>query len=190
MSLISKVQSYFYNYYLKQRLKLERFERNAMDFDQTKSIGILFDATEDNSRKEVMKYAELLSKNGKQVKLLGFINDKLKEASFPFKYFTKQNLSWSLVPKGTEIEEFIKKDFDVLINLYLPDRLIGLKNLPIEYISTFSKADLRVGPFSENHESYDLIIDTPQGTDLQHLIKQVDFFLNRINSPVYETAVV
>jgi len=190
MSLISKVQSYFYNYYLKQRLKLERFDRNSMDFDQTKSIGILFDATENNSRKEVMKYAELLSKNGKQVKLLGFINEKLKEASFPFKYFTKQNLSWSMIPKGTEIDQFIKKDFDVLINLYLPNRKLGLVNLPIEYISTFSKAQLRVGPFSENNDSYDLIIDTPKETDLQHLIKQVDFFLNRINSPVYETAVV
>ena len=190
MSLISKVQTYFYNYYLNKRLKLERFDRNAMDFEQAKSIGILFDATENNSRQEVIKYAELLSKNGKKVKLLGFINNKLQEANFSFNSFTKQNLSWSMIPQGIAIEEFIKKDFDVLINLYLPNRQGNLGNLPIEYISTFSKAHLRVGPFSENHESYDLIIDTPQGADLQHLIKQVDFFLNRINSPVYETAVV
>ena len=171
-------------------MKLERFDRNSIDFDQTKSIGILFDATENNSREEVMKYAELLSKNGKQVKLLGFINSKLNEASFPFKFFTKHNLSWSMIPKGKEIDQFIKKDFDVLINLYLPNQKLGLENLPIEYISTFSKAHLRVGPFSENNDCYDLIIDTPKETDLQHLIKQVDFFLNRINSPVYETAIV
>ncbi len=101
-----------------------------------------------------------------------------------------REVNWKMIPKSAEVSQFLTERFDILINLYLPaQEKDHKKNQPIEYISALSKAKLRVGPFSENTASFDLIIDVPAKADLQHLIKQIDFFLNRINSPVYETAV-
>jgi hypothetical protein len=154
-----------------------------MEFDVANSIGILFDATDGVNRNMVMDYAQNLKKQGKNVKLLGFVKSKEKELSFPFNFFTLQKVNWKMIPESAEVNQFLNRPFDILINLYLG------KNQPIEYISALSNANLRVGPYSDNTNSYDLIIDTPIGTDLEHLIKQVNFFLNKINSPVYGTAV-
>jgi len=183
MRFFSKIQSYFFKSHLNNKLAQIKSNRTSVDFDFAESIGILFDATDAKHRTKVRDYAQSLIRNGKHVKLLGFINSKEKELSFPFSFFSQREVSWKMIPESPEVDKFLKNDFDILINLYLG------KNNPIEYISAVSKANLRVGPYSDNTNSFDLIIDTPIGTDLEHLIKQVNFFLNRINSPVYEAAI-
>lgn len=183
MRFFSKIQSYFFKSHLNNKLSQIKFNNSSVEFDFAKSIGIVFDATDSKNRLRVMDYAQSLIKNGKQVKLLGFVNSKEKELTFPFSFFSKNEVSWKMIPESPEIDKFLKNNFDILISLY------SERNNPIEYISALSKASLKVGPYSDNTHSYDLIIDTPVGTDLEYLIKQVDFFLNRINSPVYETAV-
>lgn len=183
MSFVSKIRSYFFNSQLEKKLSQVKLNRSSIEFDIAESIGILFDATDAVNRTKVMDYAQNLIKNGKKVKLLGFVKSKQKDLSFPFKFFTLNEVNWKMIPESIDANQFINNKFDILINLYLG------KNNPIEYISALSNANLRVGPFSENTNSYDLIIDTPIGTDLEHLIKQVNFFLNKINSPVYGEAV-
>lgn len=180
MSLVSKIQSYFFNSHLNKKLSQKKSSRSSAELDGTESIGILFDATDAANRNRILDYAENLIKNGKKVKLLGFVKSKQKNLSLPFKFFTLQDISWKMIPESIEVNQFLKKRFDILINLYQGH------NLPIEYISALSKSNLRVGPFSKNANSYDLMIDTPSGSDLEHLIKQIDFFLNKINSPIYE----
>lgn len=183
MRFFSKIQSYFFKSHLNKKLSQIKSNRPSVEFDYAESIGIVFDATDSKNRIKVMDYAQSLIKNGKQVKLLGSVKSKEKELTFPFSFFCQREVNWKMIPESPEVDKFLKNDFDILINLYLG------KNNPIEYISAISKANLRVGPYSDNTNSYDLIIDTPIGTDLEHLIKQVNFFLNRINSPAYEAAV-
>ncbi|MFK8004724.1 MAG: hypothetical protein AB8H03_00070 [Saprospiraceae bacterium] len=183
MSIISKIRTYFFETQLNQKLSQIKVNRTSVEFDMAESIGILFDATDPSNRNKVVAYAQNMIKNGKKVRLLGFAKNKQKDLSFSFKYFTLNEVNWKMIPEGVEINQFINKKFDILINLYLG------KNKQIEYISALSKANLRVGPFSENSNCYDLMIDIPDSKGIDHLIKQIDFFLNRINSPVYEAAV-
>jgi len=183
MSIFSKIKSYFFEAQLNQKLSQIKINRTSVEFDIAESIGILFDATDPSNRNKVTAYAQNMIKNGKKVSLLGFVKNKQKDLSFSFKYFTLNEVNWKMIPESSEVNNFLNKKFDILINLYLG------KNNPIEYISALSKANLRVGPFSENPNCYDLMIDIPNSKGIDHLIKQVDFFLNRINSPVYEAAV-
>jgi len=183
MSIISKIRSYFFETHLNQKLSQIKVNRTSVEFDKAESIGILFDATDASNRDKVLAYAQKMIKNGKKVSLLGFVKNKQKDLSFSFKYFTLNQINWKMVPESAEINQFMNRKFDILINLYLG------KIRSIEYISTLSKANLRVGPFSENSNCFDLMIDIPNNKGIDHLIKQVDFFLNRINSPVYEAAV-
>jgi len=183
MSLISKIKYSFFETHLNQKLSQIKVNRTSVEYDVAKSIGILFDATDASNRNKVVAYAQSMIKNGKEINLLGFVKSKQKDLSFSFKYFTLNEVNWKMIPESAEINQFMNKKFDILINLYLG------KNNPIEYISALSKANLRVGPFSENSNCFDLIIDIPNNNGIDHLIKQVDFFLNRINSPAYEVAV-
>lgn len=182
MGIISKFRNHFYKNQLTKKLTQIKSTRSSVDFDVAKSIGILFDATDPVSKNKVLKYADSLSKNGKKVMLLGFINTKQTDLSLSFKFFTLKDINWKMIPEGHDIEQFITSKFDILINLYLGE------NLSFEYISALSNASLRVGPYSENTHAFDLIIDTPVEKGVEHLIKQIDFFLNRINSPSYEPA--
>ncbi len=183
MSIISKIRFYFFETHLNQKLSQININRTSVEFDIAKSIGILFDATDPSSRNKVTAYAQSLIKNGKNVSLLGFVKNKQKDLSFSFKYFTLNEVNWRMIPQSAEINQFMNKKFNILINLYLG------KNYPIEFISALSKANLRVGPLSDNSNCFDLMIDIPDSKGIDHLIKQVDFFLNRINSPVYEATV-
>ncbi|MDC3219920.1 MAG: hypothetical protein P8M17_10245, partial [Saprospiraceae bacterium] len=183
MSIFSKIRFYFFEAHLNQKLSQIKINRTSVEFDKAKSIGILFDATNSSSRIEVVEYAQRMIKSGKKVSLLGFVKNKQKDLSFSFKYFTLNEVNWKMVPGGPEINQFKDKRFDILINLYSGN------NIQIEFISALSKAKLRVGPFSENPNSYDLMIDIPDSKGIDHLIKQIDFFLNRINSPDYEAAI-
>lgn len=183
MSIISKIRSYFFEAHLNQKLSQIKTNRTSVEFEMAESIGILFDATDPSNRNKVLAYAQNMINNGKKVNLLGFVKNKQKDLTFSFKYFTLNEVSWKMIPNSTEINQFMNKKFDILINLYFG------KNNPIEYISALSKANLRVGPFSENSNCFDLMIDLPNNKGIDHLIKQVDFFLNRINSPIYETTV-
>ena len=190
MGIISKIRTNIFNAHLNKQLSQIKVARTSIDFEDAQFIGILFDATDGNHRNVVLDYAKSLEKNGKKVKLLGFVKNKQKDLSLPFKFFTLRDVSWKMIPNSDDIERFLNEKFDILINLYLPaQEKDSKKNQPIEYISALSKASLRVGPFSENTASFDLIIDVRSDADLQQLIKQIDFFLNRINSPVYESAV-
>lgn len=183
MSIISKIRTYFFEAQLNQKLTQLKVNRTSVEFEVAESIGILFDATDGANRNKVLAYAQNMIKNGKKVNLLGFVKSKQKSLSFSFKYFTLNEINWKMIPRSNEVNQFMDKKFDILINLYLEE------NKSIEYISALSKANLRVGPFSENSNCFDLMIDIPNNKGIEHLIKQVDFFLNRINSPVYEVAV-
>ena len=189
MGIISKIRTNIFKAHLNKQLSQIKVTRSSIDFEDAQSIGILFDATEGDQRNIVLDYAKKLKEAGKKVQLLGFVKTKQKDLSLPFKFFTWREVNWKMIPQSSEISKFLSNQFDILINLYLPAlEKKAEKNQPIEYISALSKANLRVGPFSQNTNSFDLIIDVPVGEDLKHLIKQIDFFLNRINSPIYEPA--
>ena len=182
MSLFSKIRISYFDAHLNKKIaQTPSQNRLSVEFSAAKSIGILFDATDASSRTRVLDYAQDLINNGKKVNLLGFVKTKQKDLNFPFKFFTLQNVSWKMIPESATINEFLSKKFDILISLYLPTPKTKLINKPLEYISALSKANLRVGPFCENTNSYDLIIDTPKNANLEYLIKQVEFFLYRIN---------
>ena len=187
MSFFSKIKtSYFYTDLNKKLVQNHSLNRSSVEFSTAKSIGILFDATDAASRNKVLDYVQKLINKGKQVNLLSFVKKKKKDLNFPFKFFTLQDVSWKMIPENNAINQFISKRFDILISLYLPTQKEKLVNKPLEYISALSKANFRVGPFCGNTNSFDLIIDTPKNVDLEYLIKQIEFFLYRINTPKEE----
>jgi Family of unknown function (DUF6913) len=152
-------------------------------YDSAQTIGVLFDATELGHREVVIQFSKELKAKNKKVKLLGFFNNKQEVSNFPFRAFNKNDIDWLLRPKGEVVEKFINTTFDLLIGIYEGN------NLPLEYIAALSKAHLRVGPYTDNTYCYDLMIDTDK-RDLKNYIKQVEFYLKKMNSNKHETATV
>lgn len=177
MNVIKKIQLRLYQYFLQQKIKHLSVKRQAINFDKARRIGILFDATDQANEQLISRYKKKLQDSGKQVEVLAFVDDKLEhDQTTLFKYFNRKNLSWTLQPTGSTVEQFIQTPYDILLNLHI-------NSVPaLEYVSALSQAHLRVGQFRNDSEyCYDLMIDIPAGDSLGNFIAQADSLLKKIN---------
>ncbi|MEM9918005.1 MAG: hypothetical protein AAF990_07915 [Bacteroidota bacterium] len=166
---------------LRQKLNATSFKRGSLDFQSVKSVGLVYNAADPTHSETIRQFVHLLKKQDKEVKVLAYFPDKETHENCPYKHFSNKALDWVMRPTGFEVEQFIETPFDVLINLCLKDCI------PLEYISALSKAGFRVGPVSEKLYCYDLMIDASDER-MSSFIKQVEFFLNRMNN--YEISTI
>ena len=144
MEFIDKIKIRLHYYYLDKALKINQSTNHySMDYESTKSIGILFDASQLEYREVVTQFIDRLRRSGKSVKALGYINEKQKQEFFAFHHFSNKELDFALRPKEAEILAFQNENFDILFNLYFGSVY------PLQYISALSKATFRVGPSTE-----------------------------------------
>ncbi len=172
------------HYLLERKISQTPIQRQPGDYHSSKKIGILFDATSPENRPVVHQYAETLKQKGKEVKLMAFYDAKQMEPNFTFKHFTQKELNFFRRPKTRIADDFMAQPFDILVNLFLNEEPA------LEYISALSKAQLRVGPYTERTYCYDLMIQTTDKQNLARYIEQVEFLLNKMNSTPHETTSV
>ncbi len=175
MSIFRGIQTYFYNQSLDKLRKRRAKAKPPVSFEAARNIGILFDATELEERETVLAYAKELRNKLKQVRLLGFFDNKLNDSNFTFHYFNRKNIDWAQRPGGEFVEEFIEMEFDWLFNLALKP------NPQFEYIAALSRARLRVGPMTDNTFCYDIMIDA-EGGSLRDFIQQMELVLAKTNT--------
>ncbi|MGK0366134.1 MAG: hypothetical protein ACI85O_003205 [Saprospiraceae bacterium] len=176
MSFIHDLKVKYHNYKFSKATNSLRAKRASVDFDRAETVGLLFDATELNNREIVLKFAKSLENKGKKVRLLGFVNIKEETDNLAFPNFNLKSLNLALMPESsTDVQEFMKKDFDILINLSLDE------TVPLEYIAALSNAKFRVGPFTERTVCYELMIDVTKRKSLDAFIHQAQFFLEKMN---------
>ncbi|MEO0776530.1 MAG: hypothetical protein AAFW73_17220 [Bacteroidota bacterium] len=184
MSYFQQQYQRLQTHFLERKVTRTPIQRVPGDYASARKIGLLFDATDPERRPIVLQYAQSLKQKNKEVKLLAFYDAKQAQPNFTFKHFTQKELNFWRHPSGSLVEDFIAQPFDILINLFFDAQA------PLEYITALSRAQLRVGPYSERTYCYDLMIEN-QSPDLPRFIKQVEFLLNKMNnSTPHETTSV
>lgn len=178
MSFIQKTKLFFHRYFLKKQLKqFKRSNKNrSINFGDAQLIGILFNATDLNNQKMALKYAAKLKKSGKKVKMLGFFDNQVEDENYTFDHFNRKQLDFALRPKSEEVTNFMKQAFDYLITV---DPVTSLYS---EYITAFSQAHLKVGPYTEQTACYDLMIDAKDKTDVWNFITNIELLLEKTNT--------
>ena len=104
-----------------------------------KTVGIVLDESYFTDKKALID--ELL-KNGIQednIKILIFKNKIKKNEIFDYPTFCYSDLSWIAKFNKEEITNFIKQDFDILLNYY------DIEKVPLLVVSNLSKANFKVG---------------------------------------------
>lgn len=173
MPLISRLKTFMHD------RAMARFRTTNLNkvpdnhFSAIKSVGIVFVATDTKDREVVLKYVEYLKKTGIDVDILGFFDAKIKDVTFPFKFFDLTNLSFAFLPQGEQVSAFVHRQFDVLINLDTAT------HRPLNYIAAASRALFKIGPAHGNHAHYDLMIEMHQH-DLARYIQDIRTTFNKI----------
>ena len=163
--------------------------RDAKNFEQSKKIGILYDATNLEEFEIVREYAKMIREKKIEVKALGFVNEKETQSNqmptIDLDFFTKRELNWYDKPGGYIVENFINTEYDILISLDFNDCY------PLQYISAVSKAKFRVGKYDEKFKLYyDLMIDLQNNNNLSYFIELVNHYINMINREKHEEITV
>ncbi|MDQ3192600.1 MAG: hypothetical protein M3Q58_13485 [Bacteroidota bacterium] len=162
-------------------IELNRLKRKTAfsGFNSSKTVAILFDASDKTNFELVKKYVKYLRENSKKVKAVGYFNQKeIPEMTYSkneYDFFSKKDLNWHLRPISSFVSDFIDEEYDILIDFNLE----GI--FPLYYISTLSKAKFKIGKFIDNSDQYDLMIEMGLNNDLKYFMKNVDHYLLQIH---------
>ena len=161
----------------------KRLNRNvkAFSIEKASTIGVVYNATNRNDAETVKKFIQYLREERKETLSIGFIDSKdasdIVKPHLNYVYFDKRNLSKSLVPKGSDVANFINKPYSILIDLNINECF------PIEYISSLSNAKFKVGAKGGyRNDACDLVIDIDENNKLEYLIIQVKHYLKMIKN--------
>ena len=162
-----------------RELKTNKRTKEVCNLDNAQSIGILYDATSEEQIKTVKPFVSYFFDLKKDVKALGYVNSK--QLSFhhtpklQYDFFYQKDLNWFYKPQNYIIDNFVKKEYDILINLC--DSSI----IPIKYLVASSIAHFKIGIHEENYEIYDLMISLKDDKSMEKLMHEIKHYINLIN---------
>ena len=162
-----------------RELKTNKRTKEVCNLDNAQSIGILYDATSEDQIKTVKPFVSYFFDLKKDVKALGYVN--FKQLSFhhtpklQYDFFYQKDLNWYYKPQNYIIDNFVKKEYDILINLC--DSSI----IPIKYLVASSIAHFKIGIHEENYEIYDLMISLKDDKSMEKLMHEIKHYINLIN---------
>ena len=169
------------NYLLKRESATIERNLKMVNLSNAKSIGIVYPLFDVPDYNHVMEFVTQLQHARKEVKVLGFVQEKnlvnrfLPKLSYDF--FSQHNLNWFNKPVNERVQDFIAREFDLLIDLTIQE------HLPIKYVVGLSKARCKVGRFSDdNARYYDLMIKIQPMTAFREFISQVKHYLTIIKT--------
>ena len=159
---------------LRKALAAQKRRRKANTLTNAQSIGLLFDATAEKDRKDVLQFARTLEEQGKKVRLLGFIDTRTPLGQTLFPQFTQNDFRWTGQPRGEAISAFISERFDVMLCLNTR------QTLHLEWVAAAAQAGMKIGTSTDKQNDFDMVLETPAEKGVQFFVDQLDFYLDKI----------
>ena len=143
-------------------------QRSPINWEKCHNIAVLFNASDAANLPAVFQHIRLLISEGKNVQALGFWDAAdLNNAPTQYPVFNRKNLSFSNVPQGELIQNFIQQRPDALLALYKG------QVQPLDYLLSISQAQLKAGFYTlEKIANLDFMVQ-PSTPDLDIAIKEL-----------------
>jgi hypothetical protein len=176
MDFLFAIKKFFFFRNLKTVIAAtSKIQRQMINLSDVKTIGIIYNGSTNDEMITVTEYAEALKKIGKDVSILAYQNNNNKDTTDPH-FFNNKEINWHFFPNNEKVENFHKKNHDLLIAAYIDECL------PLQYIAATSKAKFRVGAYNEQtSDCFELMIKKPENQNLKYLLKQINHFIQVIN---------
>ena len=142
------------------------------------SIGVVFNTDEINEIPDFNGLAQALGIEKEKVEVIAFkyrVEEKEKEKESLFNpTFSSKQIGWRGVIKDQTLQQFLNKEFDILISYYKKD-VTALK-----LITVASKAKLKVGVLETDERINDIIIKT-EINNFSTFTSEIKKYLNILN---------
>tara|TARA_B110000238_G_C16139377_1_gene445423 strand:+ start:1993 stop:2535 length:543 start_codon:yes stop_codon:yes gene_type:complete len=179
MSYIEDFKNHVGKWVFQRELKFNKRTKAVSNLENAKSIGILYDATSEAQIKEIQPFVSFFFDLKKDVKALGYVNAKslayCHSPKLQYDFFYLKDLNWYYKPQNYIIDNFIKKEYDILINL------CDSSCIPIKYLVASSIAKFKIGQHEKDYEIYDLMISLNEYDTIDKLMTEIKHYLHIIN---------
>ncbi len=164
-------------YLFLREFRNNRKSSGIVSYNDAKSIGILYDSTNENHYNLVKKYVRMMrEQDHKEVLALGYFDGKdlppMRFAKLGLDFFTRKDLNWYFKPIAPVVKNFVQREFDILIDLHTGN------NVPFRFIVASSKASFKIGKY--DHLSvpfYDFMLSVSDSLSFPQFIEQVNHYL-------------
>jgi hypothetical protein len=149
-------------------------QRELSYFKDAFRVGMLVYYTDLATHDLVMQYKKELDNLGFETEVLMFIDAKEVPRNIFLPTIKPSDLNKQGLPYTPRTDRFVKKKFDMLLNLYFNDCA------PLKYLSATSIAKCRVGAMRDHlFEITDIFVYTSEEDDLQAFITSVNEVLKK-----------
>jgi len=172
MNVINSIKTNFLLKHIKKVSPGQVREKQSVSFKDVHSIGILVDGSKLDFIEFAKKYADELRLGGRSVELLAYVPKLEKNRSYTLPFFTKTDINWYFKPDLPDVNNFMKRSFDLLVNIS-PDKI-----MPLEYICALSSAKFIIGNGTEHLNAYyDCLIKVNDSYSPRSFMENVKHYL-------------
>lgn len=180
--MLKLFQSYFLKRALRRTMAERRRVRRTHTFGSARSIGILFDAGDEKSRRALLDFARSLEKEGKTAQLLGFFSETASQESAGFDAFSARDIRWNGQLNSDKANAFADKKFDLLLCYNPNDHLV------LAWLVARNPASMKIGAPTELPNDYDLMFETPADKGARFFLEHLPTYLDKLVLPHHEPA--
>lgn len=131
---------------IKKALKGAENIKIGQEPDKIKSIGFIVNFDEFNHTAVFQELAEGIGLKSNEYKIVGYSDKGLSGTGYHIPVFTDKDLGWNAHIKNPDVEEFLDRKYDLIINYY--------KHAPIllKLVSAKASSPMKIGLLDENQE--------------------------------------
>lgn len=145
------------------------------NFESATTVGFIFDADDREKYQVTRDFMDFVEKQNNRIFGIGFSSKSDQIAYFPVKqgidYFGLNEVNWFGKPVSQAISDFLKRNFDILIDLSQND------NYQTEYVFALSNARFKIVNTSRKSKYADFIIEVKNSEKLTIYIEQIKHYL-------------
>ena len=179
MNIIKNIRLTFGNWFLKKKLKSVKRKKSVHSFNSAQNAGIIFNVNHLDNFEAIDQFMKYLSGKNLQVFALVYIHGKKipdeLTAKQKINFFTKKDINFYYKPKSKLVNNFIEKEFDILIDLS------NENHFPLTLVNNLSKASFKVGQDNLTGRDYDLMFSLKKNQGIDFYIEQIKHYLSQIN---------
>ena len=179
MKFLEDIKLRIGQFVFQREIKFNKRLKEVCNLNDAKSIGILYDATSEKQINQIKPFVDYFFELRKDVKALGYVNSKqlayCHTPKLQYDFFYEKDLNWYYKPQNYIIDNFINKEYDILINL------CDSSCIPIKYLVASSIARFKIGQHEEGYEIYDLMISLNDDKSIKKLMSEIKHYINLIN---------
>ncbi|MEQ1747210.1 MAG: hypothetical protein ABMA02_17400 [Saprospiraceae bacterium] len=181
--MLEKLRSFLLQRLIRRALAALNRQRKVHTLDSARTIGLLFDASDEKDRKDVLALAKSLKEGRrKSVHLLGFIDDKQPLVQTEFPQFSQKELRWNGQIVSESVDKFLAEKPDLLLCLN------RRQTLPLAWVAVESKATMKIGTAATAPHDFDMVLETPEDKGIRFFMDQLELYLTKIIPSKHESA--